>query len=207
MLSIPKFPELHFEEERHIYTIAERRLPSVTEVMKPFSARYYGEIDESVLSRAAARGTAVHNAIENYAKFGVKDIASEYVGYLQAYIKWEKDYRPALIGNESRVYHKHLRYAGTMDMACVIDGVATCVDFKTSYSVKEIMLRIQLEAYVKAFASQGFEMQDKIALQLKKDGSYKAFCYHGCDIEAWQVFSTLYEMYGYMEKYWGGSQA
>lgn len=203
MMTLPSLLGLKFEEKRHVYTLDGQQLPSVTMLMRPLSAAVYKGIDEAILNRAAARGTAVHNAIENYAKFGIIDIEPEYEGYLQAYLKWEKDYCPALIANESRAYHKQLSYAGTMDMACVIDGVVTCVDFKTSYKVEEILVRVQLEAYAKAFASHGFEMQDKIALQLKKDGSYKAFCYRGCDIEAWQIFSTLYELHGYIKKYWG----
>jgi len=202
MLRLPEFPELKFEEKRHIYTLDGQQLPSVTALMRPLSSVVYKDIDEAVLNRAAARGTAVHNAIENYAKFGIVDIAPEYRGYLQAYLKWEKDYGPALIANESRVYHKHLRYAGTMDMACTINGVVTCVDFKTSYVIEEILVRVQLEAYAKAFDSHGFAMQDKIALQLKKDGTYKAFCYHGCDTEAWRIFGTLCELHGYIKKYW-----
>lgn len=203
MLILPEFPGLKFEEKRHIYTLDGQQLPSVTTLMRPLSAAVYKGIDEEVLNRAAVRGTAVHNAIENYAKFGIVDIEPKYEGYLQAYLKWEKDNGPALIANESRAYHKQLRYAGTMDMACMIDGIATCVDFKTSYKVEEILVRVQLEAYVKAFASHGFAMQNKIALQLKKDGSYNAFCYQGNDNEAWQIFGTLCELYGYIKKYWG----
>ena len=65
MVEIPKFPELTFDEATHLYRLNGAELPSVTTVMKPLSTEVYGGVDEWVMERAAGRGTAVHNAIEN----------------------------------------------------------------------------------------------------------------------------------------------
>jgi len=49
-----------------------------------------------------------------------------------------------------------------------------------------------------------FDKNNKLLMeQLKKDGSYNAFCYQGNDNEAWQIFGTLCELHGYIKKYWG----
>lgn len=201
MLTIPAFPELTFDEARHIYKVNGVYLPSVTTVMKPLSSEFYKGIDEGVLGAAADRGTTVHNAIENFVKFEIKDIAPEFDGYFQAFLRWWDDYKPVPIANESRVYHKYMRYAGTADMPCVVNNLVTCVDFKTSASLAEMLVRVQLEAYSKAFDSQGFRFDNKMAVQLKKDGSYKVEEYRAGDSEAWEVFGALLTMWGYVRQY------
>ena len=78
---IPQFPELTFEEERHLYYLNGLEVPSVTTLMKPLSSDFYSTVDPEVLNKAAKRGTAIHNAVENYAKFGIEDIPPVYAGY------------------------------------------------------------------------------------------------------------------------------
>lgn len=81
---IPQFPELTFEEERHLYYLNGLEVPSVTTLMKPLSSDFYSTVDPEILNKAAKRGTAIHNAVENYAKFGIEDIPPVYAGYLPA---------------------------------------------------------------------------------------------------------------------------
>ena len=71
---LPFFPELRFEDKRNIYTLDGQLLPSVTTVMKPLDEALYRGIDESVMQMAAERGTAIHNAAENFALYGIEDI-------------------------------------------------------------------------------------------------------------------------------------
>ena len=75
---LPVFPELNFEEKRHIYTINGQILPSVTTVMRPLDNEVYRGIDEDVMRMAADRGTAIHNAVENYVIYGIEDIEPKY---------------------------------------------------------------------------------------------------------------------------------
>lgn len=66
-IAVPQFPELSFEEADHIYRLNGMEIPSVTTLMKPLSNAFYRDIDPGILERAAQRGTAVHNACENFA--------------------------------------------------------------------------------------------------------------------------------------------
>lgn len=144
---LPFFPELRFEDKRHIYTLGGQILPSVTTVMKPLDEALYRGIDESVMQMAAERGTAIHNAAENFALYGIEDIEPRYAGYFEAFLKfWEEKY-PEPLATESRVYHKFLRYAGTADLPCVIDGKKVLIDYKTSATVNRMLTGVQLEAY------------------------------------------------------------
>jgi len=52
-------------------------VPSVTTLMKPLSSDFYSTVDPEVLNKAAKRGTAIHNAVENYAKFGIEDMCRD----------------------------------------------------------------------------------------------------------------------------------
>ncbi len=63
--------ELKFDEKNHTYKLHGLELPSVTALMAPLSDDLYADIPEDVLAKAAGRGTAVHDAIEMYNKFGI----------------------------------------------------------------------------------------------------------------------------------------
>lgn len=198
---IPKFNELTFEEDKHIYKLDGRYLPSVTTVMKPLSQALYKDVDECVLNKAAERGTAVHNAIENYTLFGIEDIEPEYEGYFNAYKDWLTDMNPKTLGTECRVYHKYLRYAGTADMPVEIDGKNILIDFKTSASVNKMLTGVQLEAYSKAFESHGLCFDGKAILHLKSNGKYDWTYYERNDSESWDVFGALMLVYNHIQKY------
>ena len=42
--NIPQFPELTFEEQRHIYRLNGIEVPSVTTLMKPLSEDFYSTV-------------------------------------------------------------------------------------------------------------------------------------------------------------------
>lgn len=107
---IPQFPELTFEEERHLYYLNGLEVPSVTTLMKPLSSDFYSTVDPEVLNKAAKRGTAIHNAVENYAKFGIEDIPPVYAGYFAGFREWWDSRKPEVLATETKVYHKILRY-------------------------------------------------------------------------------------------------
>jgi len=203
MVESKNFPELAFDEEHHIYRLDGSIIPSVTTLMRPLSEAHYGGIDPETLERAADRGTAVHQAIENYVKFSIIDIEPELEGYVNAFLAWMKDYDVKPFAAESKVYHKLLRYAGTVDMGCEEKGVDTMVDFKTTSSIIPMLVGVQLEAYVRAEESHGMNYKNKVALQLKSDGTYRR--YTGKDLppktECWKVFGSLLNIAGFIQKY------
>ena len=201
ILELPQFPELVFDDGPHIYRLNGTTIPSVTTIMKPLQAVEYGGIDTSTLNKAADKGTAVHNSIENYIKFGIEDVPSAYEGYFQAYLKFEKDYNPQIIGSESRVYHKLFKYAGTADLSAYIGEQLYLIDFKTTYALIDMLVSVQLEAYAKAFESHGIKYDGKAALQLKKDGSYNFVPFKANDSERWAVFGSLLTYRNYIQKY------
>ena len=202
MVETLKFPELEFDERKHIYTVNGFFVPSVTTIMRPLSEEVYGGIDEEVLNRAAARGTAVHNAIENYIKFGIEDISPEHEGYFKGFLKWVKEHDVKPYGNEIRLYHKSLMYAGTADMTASVDGFDTLIDFKTSASVQTMLCGVQLEAYDRAIQSHtgGKVFERKAIVHLKRDETYKMILFNPCEMECWKVFTALLTVINYKKK-------
>ncbi len=198
------FPELTFDEGPHIYRLNGLEVPSVTTLMRPLSAAVYGGIDDSIMERAAVRGTAVHNAIENWVSYGIEDIAPEFRGYFDGFLAWAKKTSPKFLGTECRLYHKILRYAGTADLPCIVNGKKTMVDVKTTAQLQEMLARVQLEAYVKGFESHDVSFEQKAILHLGRDGSHKFEIYPIRDPEAWMTFGALMTVNSYIQKFKGG---
>ncbi len=191
--------DLEFREDDHVYLLGGVEIPSVTRLMEPLSRHEYERVSEWTLRKAAERGTAVHNAIENYIKFGLDDTDPEYKGYMDSFHEWWAMSDPEVIGSEMRVYHKTLRYAGTIDLVAKIDGKVTLIDYKTTSRLMDKNLRVQLEAYAQALKSHGIEVERKMALHLKSEG-WRAPEYDRMDPEALRVFTSLKCLYDYMRR-------
>lgn len=109
-VEVPELPELTFDEASHIYRLNGEIIPSVSELMEPLKDQCYGGISKRTLENAAIKGSAVHNSIENWIKFGIDDIPSEHRGYFNGFVEWWKQYKPRVFGSEVRIYHKLMRY-------------------------------------------------------------------------------------------------
>lgn len=198
MVTIPDFPELKFRDEDHTYTLNGLEIPSVTTLMKPLSAEAYKTVDPDTLNKAARRGTAVHNALENYAKFGIEDIDPDLRGYFDAFLNWWELRKPEPIATEHRLYHKIMRYAGTADLICLIDGKVTLVDYKTSSQVNTKMCAVQLEGYDRALESHGIEIENRLILHLSKNG-YQEVPFQRSG-KCWMVLSALITVRNYLNE-------
>ena len=200
-MTIPQFPELTFEEDSHTYRLNGLIIPSVTMLMKPLSEAYYGGIDSRILGKAADRGTSVHSAVDLYCRYGIVDIEPELEGYFKAFLAWAKDYEVKPYATETRTYNKNLLYAGTVDMSCSERGTDTLADFKTTASFSPMLCGVQLEAYNRAQESHGIKYQNRVIIQLKKDGSYCRHTDFPPSTECWRVFTSLLNVAGFIARY------
>lgn len=200
------FSDLAFDERSHTYKLNGIALPSVTTIMKPLSDNKYSTVREDVLENAATKGSAVHNAIENYLKFGIEDISEEHKPYFTAFLKFLSEKQPQILATESKVYHKFLRYSGTVDLVCIINGEVTLIDVKTTAVLMEMLTKVQLEAYAKALDSHDFKVDKKAILHLKKDGTYRLVPHDNNDTESWCVFGALLTVNSYISKHKKGDK-
>ena len=197
MQRLKKLEGLQFEDEGHRYLLNGTELPSVSTVMRPLSQFEYGCIDKSVLDTAAKRGTAVHNSIEIFLKYGVYDFDPEFKGYTDGFIEWWNQTKPEVVGSEFRVFHAVLGYAGTVDMLAIIKGELCLIDFKTTYKLIEKNCRVQLEAYSQALRTHGIGIEKKHILHLQKDGKWEFVEHPVKDPTALRVFMALKTVYDY----------
>lgn len=201
VLVAPELPELTFDDASHIYRLDGADIPSVSRIMEPLKDANYAGISERTLQRAANKGTSVHNTIENFIKFGIEDVCPEHKAYFDAFMAWWTEVQPVVIGSEIRIYHKLLRYGGTIDLLCYIEDKLTLIDFKTTYSVSDMTCGVQLEAYAKALESHGIKVDQKMILHLKRDGKHKPIFYPANDSLRWRVFGSLKVVYDYTKSY------
>lgn len=200
-VTVPDFPELTFDDDRHIYRLDGDVIPSVSRIMEPLKNVNYAGVSERTLRNAADKGTSVHNSIENFIKFGIEDIATEHQLYFNAFLEWWTTAQPVVVGSEIRIYHKILRYGGTVDLLCYIDERLTLIDYKTTYAVSDMSCGVQLEAYEKALESHGIKVDQKMILHLKRDGRFKVIPYPANDSLRWRTFGALKCVYDYTKSY------
>ena len=167
-----ELPELTFDEEKHQYRVDGKFIWSVSHYLKPISSQVYGDIDKTVLDVAAARGTAVHFAIELFNAYGVVEIADEYRPHLDAYVEWFNKNRPTSIYEERRTYHPTYWYAGTSDLICAMSGESWLIDYKAVADIKGFLVAPQLAAYAKAHEAHGTHIDRIASLWLRRDGKH-----------------------------------
>jgi hypothetical protein len=142
---------LAFDEERHEYRLDGRRLPSVTEILKPL----YGDlrfVREDILEYKRALGSAVHTAIDLHIKGGLlySSLEGPVAEYFEQYLLWELESGFKPIESEARV-HSALGYAGTLDLFGQIGKKLVLADTKCTAALSPAVA-LQTAAYRKAYA-------------------------------------------------------
>ena len=173
-------PQLLFEEESHTYTLrregfADIVLPSVTQIMEPLSCKAYGGISERTLETAADRGTRLHRAVEQYLKYGFRNVDDDCRGYFDGVIKFLDDHPGwKAVHSEFRFYHKAFLYAGTCDLLFDTPKGTVLVDLKTTAQSHKKMWGVQLSAYQQGLENfcPSLKIAATMVLQVSADGHY-----------------------------------
>ena len=164
--------KITFDAENHQYYIGGVEVPSVTTVCR-FLA-YDQKSDKPWLARVAAdRGTRVHAACAAI-DYGIDPEETEDIaGYLKAYRRFLKDYRPDWEGIEYTTGSACLGMAGTIDrFGTLYDGRTCILDIKTGSQLHDAPLRAQMTGY-QWLLPPYFTAKYLYALQLSKDGTYQ----------------------------------
>lgn len=152
-----------FDEQKHIYCVANVITPSVSQIIKKVCGSSYEGIPEKILARASYVGTAVHTASElvdrdedtfNYIdrvqthSAMMLDECIDITAPVEAYRRLD---RPKWDAIEHRFFYNKgdFHYAGTIDR--VKDGVP--YEIKCTSSAKKDDWRLQLSAYAVALGS------------------------------------------------------
>lgn len=149
------------------YIVGGKTLPSVTEILSAAGIRPTYTSEE-----AAERGTLVHRACAAYDLGYEPEVEPWLEPYYQAYLKFIEEVKPEVVLVETPVYHETHGYAGTLDRVFEIQGKRWICDIKTG-SVPD-WAPIQMAAYSACLPRP---IWDRMALNLKSDGTYKQVNY------------------------------
>lgn len=163
---------IQFDEKTHTYTVDGVVLPSVTHICRFLAYDY--KSDRPWLAEAAARrGTAVHEACALIDYGEEPEETPEIAGYLKAYRRFLKDYRPDWELIEHPMGSLELGYAGTLDRyGTLYDGRSCILDIKTG-QLHGPSLRAQLTAYNELLPPPWHSAEYLYALKLSHDGTYQ----------------------------------
>lgn len=141
-----------FNEAEHTYTLGEKTLISVTQLLKKHGlSTNYANVDAEVLEKAANKGTAVHKEIENYIKNGDVGFTSELIDYIDitAELGFTAEDSEIILpaGEISEDKAGEYFFAGTADLIGKIGDGYALADLKTTAKVDKRACAWQLALY------------------------------------------------------------
>lgn len=158
--------KIQFNKDKHEYTVNGKKIPSVSEIMKPLTEGYYDGIPRYILKNAQKRGTAVHEAIENYILFGT--ISEKYKSYVEQFITFihEQGFRV----DRTEMAISNGIYAGTIDLLVKNkENETILVDMKVTRIINEPLVKVQLNAYKNLLEDKEYSVKECSVLHLKEN--------------------------------------
>ena len=153
-----------FDQEQHRYTLGDRRLRSVTEILDDNRLINKSGYNETVRSR----GSAVHAAIALELRGKSYDIDPDLIGYVKSALRFLGQPGLTVLDFEVPAYHPLYLYAGTRDIRYTLQGFEWIGDWKTGGPAK--WHRYQTGAY-DLLAPQIKKMRRRCGIYLEADGS------------------------------------
>ncbi|MDD5220748.1 MAG: hypothetical protein PHV11_09295 [Candidatus Bipolaricaulis sp.] len=180
-----------FDESTHTYSINDRVVPSVTQILTDiFGKRFW--YDEWY----AQRGRANHAAISYYVQgcLDFNSVSEEIKGYLEAFIKFLDETKFNPIKSEEILFSTVYNFAGTPDLLLTDpNGQLILADIKSSV---EPIVKLQLAGYDILYSSIKIYPKRHCAIELSTDGKYKIHWFN--DIQRMRnVFLSCLSIYNF----------
>lgn len=161
---------LEYFDDIHLYLVDGIPVQSITQLIGYKFAGEYANIDKVVLKRASEKGTAVHEAIERYCKYGEESTLPELSGFKTL----KRLYDFEVLENETPVILEdkdgEVIGAGRLDLVLKMDGKVGGGDIKRTASLNKEKLGYQLNLYRIAYRqSYGIQWDFLKGLHLRYD--------------------------------------
>ena len=170
---------VQYDAATHSYTLAGRRLPSVTQIIGEARLETFEFVKPGILDAAREFGRHVHEATHLF-DMGVLDsqnLDPALVPYVEAWQQFLEDTGAVVIASEQPLVHEKLGYAGTPDRILAWGKDIVVPDLKSTAAVPRTV-GVQTAAYAKAYAEQRrTRAPRRFCIHLKPGGrgrSYKA---------------------------------
>ena len=151
---------LEYIDDCHTYLVDGLIVPSVTQIIHHKFSNKYSHVPRATLNRAAAKGTAVHEAIQAYCENGTESDLPE----VRNFKFLQKHYGFTVDGCEKPVILFDADggplCAGRFDLAISMDGMHGLADIKRTATLDKQYLAYQLNLYRIAYRQcYGIEAQ------------------------------------------------
>jgi hypothetical protein len=164
---------LAFDPVEHRYRLDGAEVPNVTRILAPMYD--FSAVREDVLNHKRDIGIALHKAIELDLNDDLDEasIDEEVKGYFEGWKKFRRETGFECLLTEHRVASEQFRFAGTLDLAGLIDGVESLLDSKVTVALHPAVA-LQTSAYLRATSEMGLIRANarRYALRLKPNGTY-----------------------------------
>jgi hypothetical protein len=147
----------------------------VSEILDPLFE--YRHIDPQILSRKAAIGSAVHEAIAYAIQDEFPILEGSTAGYFSSFVEWTKRLNPMFKASEQRYFCDKARLTGQIDALCMIPGsdLPVLVDFKTSAQESKKVWPLQAHLYDYLLERNGIKVaRHFLFVRLHKEGKLPA---------------------------------
>lgn len=138
--------EVRYNDDTHQYFVDNVEVPSVTQLIAKLFPGEYKDVDPAVLAKAAARGTELHQAIEDYEQHGLMSNLQEFHNYLVL----KREHQFDVVDNEKLIYvvdGDQVICAGRLDMVIRANGKLGLADIKRTFTLNTTKLQVQLNLY------------------------------------------------------------
>ena len=160
---------LEYDDESHTYIVDGLIVPSVTQILGVKFGNKYAGVNRSTLERAASRGTAIHEAIEDFCKAGNDDGSKE----VHNFRFLQRRYGFNVLENETPIvifHHETPIAAGRLDLVLDKAGDTAIADIKTTSTLDREYLAYQLNLYrIGYMQSYGIEITQLYGIHLRED--------------------------------------
>ena len=137
---------IEFYKDEHIYLVDGIIVPSITEMMRMWFGNKYNGISAAVLSRAADRGTKIHDAIQRLVETGEADEIPEVRGY--NFLSKHFGFTATRAEQQVILFHEDIPIAaGRFDLEINENGKIGGADIKTTSTLDKDYLALQLNLY------------------------------------------------------------
>ena len=180
--------ELAFQSEGHRYFLDGRQLPSVTQILDPYTGLEY--VDPELLRRAAEFGSHVHAACHllNLEQLDDATLDPALAPYVHAWEQFLTDTGAIVLESERRVASEKYGYAGAIDTLVFWGRSNRLIDIKSSATMPRTV-GPQTAAYSQAYLEEtGQRVRDRYCVLLKPDGRYSTTKLS--DPNDWNIFQA-----------------
>ena len=112
-----------------------------------------------------------------------------------SWFEWKKQHKIEVIFVEKQMVSDTMRYGGTLDCYCKLDGRPTLLDFKTGKAIYEEYF-VQLAAYAELLRENGYPVEETRILRIGRDETEGFEERKVMDTRKWfQIFRNLLNVY------------